>query len=115
MFNPSTCDIEPYVETWRRFSISPGAPYCVLELVSEEAAGDKGYIGRVGDYSLGCVKRRSGEYIAWREDRGKTVYDFGRDNFSLPSLPKTLPEDWRNGERCTLGGRTFVIRAIGVV
>lgn len=115
MFNPNTGDIESYVETWRRFTTSPGEPYCVLELVSGEADGDIGYVGRVGGHDLGCAKRASGEYIAWRESRGHRVYQFGSTDSALPPLPSELPDDWRIGERCTLGERSFVIRAIGVV
>lgn len=110
MFNPNTGNIECYVETWHRCPSEPGAPYCLLELISEE---DVGYLGRVGDHVLGCGKRRSGEYIAWRETDGSREYEFGTTAV-LPPLPKDLPEGWREGGECRLGDRTFVIKALGV-
>ena len=113
MFNPNTGDIEDYVETWRRFPASPGAPYCVLEL-DGEADGAIGYLGRVGDNALGCGKPSSGDYVAWREEKGKRMYEFGPEASMLPRLPSELPKDWKEGSRCELGDRTFVVRAIGL-
>jgi hypothetical protein len=112
MFNPNTGEIEPYVETWHRFSSTTDAPYYVLELDNGE--GDIGYIGSVGDHTLGCAKRRSGEYVVWREEKGSRVYTFGSVDSLLPSLPRALPEDLQKGDQFIVGGRTFIIRAVGI-
>jgi hypothetical protein len=114
MFNPATGNIEPYVETWRRFPSISGQSYCVLELVAEGAEGDRGYLGRVGDHALGCGLRRSGDYVAWREQQGNRVFEFGSTDSILPPLPKELPDNWKVGGTCVVGALTFVVRAIGV-
>lgn len=114
MFNPATDRIEPYVETWRRLPIGPGARYCVLELLCDKDLGVVGYLGRVGHHDLGCGTLSTGEYIAWRDCQGRRVYQFG-DNVDavLPSLPEVLPDHWQVGVVCRLGQQDFVVRHLG--
>lgn len=114
MFNPATGNIELYVETWRRMDMVEGSQYCVLELVGQNDSQEIGYLGRVGQNDLGCGTDQNGDYIAWRSGKNGIVWNFGIEARSkLPALPRPLPEAWKEGEECDLGGRRFIIRRLG--
>ena len=114
MFNPATNMIEPYVETWRRFTLDPESPYCVLELVPDKVSDMALYLGRVGDHDLSCGQYPSGAYVARRDFKGVPVFHFGGwANLGLPSLPKSLPKEWGAGEIVVLGQSRFIVRHLG--
>lgn len=115
MSNPATGQIEPYVETWRRFTMEPCAPHCVLERVRDKLDDNILYLGRVGDHDLTCGQTPSGGYVARRGYKGVQIFGFGGDGTSeLPEIPRPIPQHWRAGEVVELGHMRFMLRQIGL-
>jgi hypothetical protein len=112
MFNPETGKDEPYIETWRRFTLKPGAEVLLLESVS----GDKAFLGRVDEWALGLSKTAD-SFLAWRDKldnagwtRQTQIGLDGREGV-LPALPLDVAhrDEWSRSSVVELGGRKWVV------
>ena len=108
MYNPLTGKNETYVESWCRLPSQAGTPYCLLQ-----RQGAEGYLGRVGDHTLG-IEREAEVFRAYRDELrdGHWTRVFSQHGEKLPRLPVVLPA-WTAGEVVELDGQCWVVHTAG--